>query len=135
MKTCNKCKVAKPTTEFHKCKTNKDGLRGDCNPCRNDYLKVWSRANPEKRRLQKYRHRYGIDELQYQALLIKQNCRCAICQVPNYAHKERYFLVDHDHRTGKVRGLLCRNCNTALGLFQDDFKTIGQAVHYLKQVK
>ena len=132
MKTCNKCKIEKSLTEFHRAKTNKDGLRGDCNSCRNVYLKAWSAKNPEKKRAQKYRHRYGITPEQYEELLTKQNGRCAICQIPSYSHKERYFLVDHNHRTDEVRGLLCRNCNTAIGLLQDDFQIAGQAAHYLK---
>jgi len=129
MKTCTTCNNAKPLSEYHK---HKNGLRTQCKSCRNAYLKQWATANPDKRRAQKYRHRYGLTVEQYNSTLKEQNDRCAICQRLNYENSEQFFLVDHNHTTGEVLGLLCRNCNTAIGLLQDDHQIVGQAAYYLR---
>lgn len=62
--------------------------------------------------------RYGIDAAQYDAMLSQQRGRCAICGGGVSCNKTKYFDVDHDHRTGKVRGLLCRQCNVMLGYIE-----------------
>jgi Autographiviridae endonuclease VII len=70
---------------------------------------------------------YGITLEDYNRLLAKQKGRCAICK-----KKPRYRLhVDHDHRTKRVRRLLCRKCNPALGLFEDDLRIVRSAARYL----
>ena len=65
----------------------------------------------------------------------KQNFVCAICGKENFAMGGNHsgcLVVDHDHNTGKVRGLLCHNCNRALGLFKDDPDLTQRATKYLK---
>jgi hypothetical protein len=63
----------------------------------------------------------------YQRLVAKQNGRCALCaRVPRGLH------VDHDHETGKVRGLLCSTCNTGLGKFSDDPERLEAAARYIR---
>jgi len=59
---------------------------------------------------------YGIDETKYQEMLMEQNGVCAICSSPP---KRKSLAVDHDHRTGKVRSLLCQSCNARLGVLED----------------
>jgi Recombination endonuclease VII len=73
--------------------------------------------------------KYGIGDKQYDALLIAQRYVCAICQAPHNA--QRPLVVDHNHQTGKVRGLLCAECNSGIGLLQDSIAILGSAVHYL----
>jgi hypothetical protein len=79
---------------------------------------------------------YGITLSEYRSLLQKQDSRCAICgqieSAINWKTKEKKSLaVDHCHSTGKVRGLLCQSCNTALGSFNDDVSLLAKAIAYL----
>jgi hypothetical protein len=69
---------------------------------------------------------YNITDRAYAAMLRKQKGRCAICGV-----KMIVPCVDHCHDTGKVRGLLCHHCNTGLGMFKDNPKTLKRALAYL----
>ncbi len=75
-------------------------------------------------------HKYGMTEKQYYDLLWKQEYRCAICQ-KTFCPTKKQIHIDHDHRTGKVRGLLCCGCNTTLGHFEDDLNKINKFVNYL----
>lgn len=73
---------------------------------------------------------YNLELVDYNKMLIAQNNCCAICKIPK--DKLRYKLsVDHCHKTGKVRGLLCSSCNTALGLFKDNIISLETAIVYL----
>lgn len=80
---------------------------------------------------------YGMDLADYENLLEKQDHKCAICGTKGFkmqtSHKN-LLVVDHNHETGEVRGLLCHNCNRALGLFQDNTDTISNAITYLQNV-
>jgi hypothetical protein len=71
------------------------------------------------------KRRYGIDNAQL-AWMVLQQGGCAICGSPKATH------VDHDHRTGRVRGVLCFNCNNALGHFDDDPRVLAAAADYLE---
>ena len=83
--------------------------------------------NPEVFVAQQLRRRYGLTIEQYKAILAAQNGMCALC-------KEREAVdVDHDHKTGKVRSLLCRTCNLALGFFRDCPDRLRAAIAYLKE--
>lgn len=73
------------------------------------------------------RRRYGVDDVEYQQLLTKQNGLCAICTKTC----TRQLALDHDHDTGKVRGLLCNSCNRGLGYFKDNQVLLGNARDYL----
>ena len=77
------------------------------------------------------KERYGLSERDYKRMWREQRGKCCICKkkFPN----ESQGCVDHDHRTHKVRGLLCRECNLALGLFKDDPKRTSEATKYLKK--
>jgi hypothetical protein len=101
---------------------------------RNEYLKEWGIKNPDKKRAQKYRHRYGIDISDYDKMLEKQNHKCLICYSYDTNRKGlKHFIVDHDHKTNKVRGLLCHKCNQLLGSCNDDMDILKDAIKYLKQ--
>lgn len=79
------------------------------------YQKTWKQRHPEKRKLYTRNARiraYGIEPKEYYEMLEKQGHGCAICKAnPTY----RAMNIDHDHKTGKVRGLLCDSCNLSLG--------------------
>jgi hypothetical protein len=87
----------------------------------------------------KLKSKYGITLEGYEALLKKQNGMCAICKKPEKAASYRKpgarlsLSVDHCHTTGKVRGLLCANCNRGLGLFQHDRAILKSASAYLRK--
>ena len=100
--------------------------------------KNWYRDNPEKAKSQRLK-RYGIDLEGYNALRVKQKYCCSICglhetKVSQGRAKtsDTALHVDHDHATGKVRGLLCTNCNIILGKCYDKIDTLKKAIQYLK---
>jgi len=74
------------------------------------------------------KRRFGIILDDYNQLLYKQESRCAICLIKQ---DNRRFSVDHDHKTGKIRGLLCNKCNLGLGNFRDSKTILEQAIKYL----
>lgn len=90
-----------------------------------------AKENTRKRRLKKY----GITEIEYNELLEKQDHKCAIClnkeKITMKNGISRKLSIDHDHITGKVRALLCRNCNVAIGLLQDNPYLCQRAGQYL----
>lgn len=73
--------------------------------------------------------KYGINADQYDAILKEQNGVCAICQNPEPCN--RLLAVDHCHATNKIRGLLCTNCNMAIGKFQDNIEYLKTAIEYM----
>ena len=87
--------------------------------------KICAKFNADWQRLKKY----GLDRQSYQELLIKQKGKCVLClrEFSSTPH------IDHDHETGKVRGLLCYPCNSGLGQFEDDIDRLKRAIKYLKQ--
>lgn len=101
---------------------------------------AWQRANPEKVRASGTRARvkrlYGLTEADYVAMLAKQGGLCAICRKPQSVRRQNKtpdrLAIDHDHATGKVRGLLCHNCNHALGKMRDDPSLLRAAIAYLE---
>lgn len=86
---------------------------------------------------------YGISPAEYDALYEKQSGRCAICGVEKkpwepgggVEGRHRFLVVDHDHRTGHVRGLLCFNCNAGIGQFHDDPQVMLAAIAYMEAAK
>jgi hypothetical protein len=74
---------------------------------------------------------YGLTPEQYGAMLAEQGNACAICRSPEWPGKGNRPHVDHDHATGKVRGILCGRCNFGLGQFQDDPDLLRAAITYL----
>lgn len=76
------------------------------------------------------KHRYGITLVDYNEMLLQQNCRCKICDVESSG-----LVVDHCHNSGNVRGLLCSSCNQGLGFFKDSPERIERAAQYLIETK
>lgn len=90
----------------------------------------------ENWRLNKHRSnmkKYGLTPDDYTKMLLQQNNVCAICHQPETTRYKYRLCVDHDHITGKVRGLLCHMCNTGLGKFFDNPDTLISASNYLKE--
>lgn len=91
----------------------------------NLYQRNWYRKNYKRQLGLKYRRLYGISPEELKILQEKQGGRCAICK------NERPLNLDHDHKTNKVRGLLCQQCNTALGMLNDSPVLFQRAIDYL----
>lgn len=79
------------------------------------------------------RYKYGLSLEAYQAMLEGQKHVCAVCMKPNTRKGDTRLMVDHCHVTGRVRGLLCHNCNAALGMADDDPDLLERLAEYLKE--
>jgi hypothetical protein len=95
--------------------------------------KVYRKNNPEKIRITKARIKYGLPENDYQKL-VNSRSTCALCgaKPSGKGPSNSRLHIDHCHKTGKVRALLCGNCNTALGLMKDNPKLLRKAANYLE---
>lgn len=141
MKTCRICKTDKPLNDFAFNKGGKDGRRNDCKVCNRLYNLKWRAKNVEKRRNDAFLREYGIDLKEFDRMAKAQDGKCAICKQPeswfDYRDKSkpRQLCVDHDHSTGKVRGLLCGSCNVMLGRAKDSVLMLESAIKYLNKSK
>jgi len=91
------------------------------------YGSRWVAANPDKVQRAKRKHKYGITPEQYDELVVSQTGRCRICE------EGVELVIDHDHTTGRVRGLLCGTCNSGLGMFRDRPDILQKAIQYLAE--
>ena len=89
------------------------------------------RVTNKGRRRERWLTRYGLTQEKYQEMLDEQNYGCAICGNTN--DEEKLLMVDHDHSTDKVRGLLCHRCNSGIGLLRDDVDLLFMAIDYLEE--
>lgn len=96
--------------------------------------KHFRKTNPDKHKSTELKGRFGITLKDYQAKLEAQGGTCAICKSSSPGRSDvRYFSVDHDHDTGKVRDLLCTRCNTGIGSLQDSSEILELAAEYLRK--
>lgn len=146
LKTCTKCQSAKPPADFYR---NGQRLRPDCKKCSNHrnaeayrQLPEGVRAeraarakrayqhNPRIQRDGELRRKFGISLEDFERMLEAQDFLCRLCQRPPTGRRPSLH-VDHDHATGRVRGLLCQNCNVGLGHFKDSPEILRRAIDYL----
>ena len=118
--------------------------RANQTPEQKEKAKQWSRKwnnkkyaeDPAYRKRAQLRSKvrlYGLTEEGFGELLVEQGGLCALCHEPLYGSKGRSPVIDHDHVTGKVRGILHNNCNIAIGMLQDDAKKLLLAAEYLER--
>ena len=131
-KFCPKCKKIKDVSEFSKCKKYACGLDWHCKACKKIYRA--EHYDPDKKANYMLLQRYGIDLDDYNAMFKKQRGRCTICN-RHQSEFSRRLNVDHDHKTGKVRSLLCARCNKALGYVNDDISWFEKALKYLNTME
>jgi len=91
-----------------------------------------SGKSKEAVRRSQLRTKYGLSPEQYEAMLL--DARCAICGTQEWPGRGNKPHIDHCHTTGRVRGLLCKDCNTALGMFNDDPVRLRAAAAYLERL-
>ena len=144
LKTCSSCNEQKELSCFPK---TKGWHRNKCKSCRAAYLReyyktesgivanqrlksrrVWSPTVQRRAKLKMY---YGMTEEVFNTFLAFQDGRCAICKTDKPGGRNNRLQVDHCHKTGRVRGLLCWGCNKALGMAGDDLTGILRFVRYL----
>jgi hypothetical protein len=123
---CARCSTWKPLDAFGADRSRRSGKQIYCRPCR-------ATVNAEYRPGYDIERVYGITLDDYETMFDKQGRVCAICQRPRLPN-ERRFDVDHNHDTGKVRGILCGACNTGLGHFGDDIHLLVRAENYLLDI-
>lgn len=156
-KRCGRCGETKPLSEFAINPSKHDGRGSCCRPCHRAYAREWAarggkkppteeqvrkkrerdreryradRGVREKARAGNRRRKYGVTQAQVDAMYDAQGGLCGICRSPQLP-SERPFAVDHDHETGRVRGLLCGRCNSGLGLFREDGFLLQRAIAYV----
>ncbi len=101
-----------------------------------EYARAYRKNNGDHFRNRRFKKEYGIDFAEYQRMLIDQKGVCAICEKPETKLQNgsiRMLSVDHNHTTGAVRGLLCGNCNLAVGYACDDVSVLERAIVYLQK--
>jgi len=154
-KYCGKCDKVKPISNFGSDRKRKYGLTSACKACRNPQSKAWRDKNKEyvkeinkksrdKRkeyysdpeRMLKYRNlelkrKFGITHEQYEKILAQQKGICAICKKFRLNKGKKYMAIDHCHKSGKIRGILCHFCNRGLGSFEDSQDFLINAIKYL----
>ena len=135
---CKDCKKVKPYSEFPYNKSYKDNIRPYCIPCRRIRENMSYHKNKhkhpydyEKDKDTKLKRAYGISYQKYLEMLDAQDGKCAICGTTDTG-KRKAFAVDHCHTCGEVRGLLCSNCNTAIGSLREDLEIMQRAMDYVK---
>jgi hypothetical protein len=136
-KTCSRCHKSKDDSEFGLRAKSDRLLASWCKQCESDYRKQrWSEGKiknkkKDSRVSRRYAllYSYNLTNEQYDEMLVKQDHRCAVCGIRPFIEK---LSVDHDHETGKVRGLLCHKCNVGIGMLRDDPEILNSAIMYLR---
>ena len=145
-KRCSKCGETKQVSEFWRNIRIKDGYEGQCKACHKEYChrpdvaernrkynrdrskRLYTKEKGRNRNLKK-NHNITLDE--FHEKLKAQSGKCEICQKPFRSYSGRGIHVDHNHATGKIRGILCYNCNLMIGFAADSKSTLENAVSYI----
>lgn len=151
-KVCNKCGLTKPMDKFPLRKSEFTGQsyrNPICRACRNIAASKWHKNNPQKAKISAkradkkrnktrsdrpvyhYREKFGLTIPQKWEMLVAQYGECAICGTINVTHKKGW-CVDHDHKTGDIRSILCTSCNATIGHAKDDPTILHKAAKYLE---
>jgi hypothetical protein len=145
-KHCTKCKIYLSLEKFYRASHHSDQKTSQCKQCllkKHSQYQKQNRAassasnrrhykrNPKSHQAYGLKKRFGLSLEQYDQMLKDQDLKCAICN----KHQEiltRRMAVDHCHKTGRLRALLCNSCNRGIGLFADDANLVEKAASYLK---
>jgi hypothetical protein len=144
-RVCPNCDRTLHVSHFYKSTQTKDRLERHCKDCQRAYVVDWQRRNKEKfnsyqrewrsqnkekhaasAKYSKIRNKYGLSREEYDSLM--EQSHCGICDADL---TERKPALDHCHATGKIRGVLCSQCNTGLGMFHNNPEALRRAAEYL----
>lgn len=131
MKKCPSCKSDKSLDNYWKGQYS-------CIDCTKEKQKTrWVSRTPKKRLEQHLKYKYNVTIFELEEMLKEQDNKCSICKskLPDlliYEDRRRGYAIDHNHDTGKVRGILCLNCNTLLGMAKDNKDILLEAINYLE---
>ena len=128
---CYRCKATKPLTEFYGDPAKSGGRNYECKECTKARVAASNKANPDKQRDRHLRRSYGITLAQFNRMVLAQGSTCACCGTDKPGGKHNQWCVDHDHLTGAVRELLCKDCNIVLGIVQDCPEHLHQMMTYI----
>ena len=142
-KVCRDCREPKPLDQFPLQKGGRLGRHPLCKPCRaaqerrryeRDRERILARKRIDEKYMRRARWRalerkYGLEQHEYEAMFVAQRGCCAICDL-----RPALLYVDHCHETGRVRGLLCSNCNFAVGELLNDPRLCEAAADYLIRI-
>jgi len=141
-KICNKCKIEKPKTEFYQNPYRDDGFTHWWKFCMEEKAKtrIWHNHRTVKclkikqikqtKTLNLKLSKHNLTLKEYNQKLKEQNNKCAICGKHQDEFKKR-LAIDHNHKTGDNRGLICHNCNLMLGLAYEDIQILQCGINYL----
>ena len=146
-KICKICRIEKSLSEFHIRQGTKNH-RSECKDCEREWKakhyktiavkerkkrKVYYKNNLDRSHGWYLKGKFGIGREDYERMLAEQDGKCAICGTDQpYPNKRiKNFAVDHDHRTGKIRALLCSTCNTGIGHLKHSPDLLRKAADYL----
>ena len=141
-KRCSRCDTEKDITEFaayppesKSYKRFKNGIKPWCKECYKVYAREYGREmRPHKGRWDHYKRKYDLTKDEVIGMMEERNGKCDICNKPT-EHSSGILCVDHCHTTGKVRGMLCFNCNTMLGNAGDNISILLNGINYLERNK
>lgn len=159
-RVCSICKIEKELNDINFAKDKYDpvaGLTHNCKVCRNKKAKEYRDSNPEKIRIKNLsakesrksfyaseegilssrkahlKRTYGITLEDYNKMAETQDHKCMICGGTEMNYRNKVLCVDHNHETGKIRGLLCGLCNSGIGKFKENEQLLLNAIKYLQQ--
>lgn len=148
MKKCSKCEKHKNLDEFYRDKRSSQGVSAWCVECQKNYFRTdprrkttlkkyraTERCKTQQKHAQRKLHlktKFNMSVNDYENMMLKQNSNCAICGI-NQSEISKKLCIDHCHQTGKIRGLLCNNCNSGIGMFNDSITLLASAKEYLKR--
>jgi hypothetical protein len=121
-KQCVTCKKIQDVSFHRELRSSADGFRDNCKKCEKEYS-VAQRFS-----------KYGITKADYDFMFLEQRGNCKICSC-SLSYDKKSTHVDHCHKTGKVRGLLCLHCNIMIGMAKENQETLKAAIQYLEDNK
>lgn len=151
---CSQCYERNRSRNRKRWQDNNEGHKAKCHPqrrnfgnglCKTCHHKKFLEDNPDKKQSYYERHKqnwlrytlknkFDISVEQYEKMLKEQNGACVICKQPE-ANRRQRLSVDHDHETGKVRGLLCQRCNSIIGMALENIEVLESAIQYIARSK
>ena len=134
--TCTHCKIDKPEKDYYirKNRPNGKGRLSECKECMKSRVMNRYNKDPDLVNDKRAAKLYGITLEQVQEMREQSGGVCGICNREGKHHHKR-LVIDHDHKTGKVRGLICSSCNSMIGWCGEDTQTLQNLIEYLNRNK